>query len=220
MAENPSRGRGAQPWGAYAVTVVEVATVVVAVGYVLSGNVGVLIVWEALAAAYLIGGALLVWRQSLHGRTGLRRTGALDTLSWVLPLMASLVGVNAAVLAITIRVPVEAPRGETVFLGVAAAVGIIVSWHLLHTGFAQIYESLQYRDPEQPALEFPRTAHPGLADFLYFAFTIGTSFATSDASVATVRMRWLVLTHSIVSFFYNALVVAVAIQVIQQIASA
>ena len=101
-----------------------------------------------------------------------------------------------------------------------AAIGIILSWHLLHTGFAQVYETLQHRDPEHPALEFPRTTHPGLADFLYFAFTIGTSFATSDATVATVRMRWLVLTHSIVSFFYNALVVAVAIQVIQQIARA
>ncbi|MFN8127151.1 MAG: DUF1345 domain-containing protein [Candidatus Nanopelagicales bacterium] len=74
--------------------------------------------------------------------------------------------------------------------------------------------------PRQPGLEFPRTDTPGLADYLYFAFTVGTSFATSGTSVTTVRMRWLVLLHSVVSFFYNALVVAVAIQIIQQIAGA
>ena len=195
--ERTSR-EGTHRWGDYLVTAAELVTVLVAVGYVLSGSVVVLIVWEALATAYLLSGSILTWRRSITGRHGGRRSGTLDTLSWVLPLMASLVGVNAAVLAI----------------------GIILSWHLLHTGFAQVYESLQHRDPEHPALEFPRTTHPGLADFLYFAFTIGTSFATSDATVATVRMRWLVLTHSIVSFFYNALVVAVAIQVIQQIARA
>ena len=218
-AERPTR-EGTHRWADYLVTAAELVTVLVAVGYVLSGSVVVLIVWEALATAYLLTGSVLTWRRSITGRDGSRRSGTLDTLSWVLPLMASLVGVNAAVLAITIRVPAEAPRGETVFLGVAAAIGIILSWHLLHTGFAQVYETLQHRDPEHPALEFPRTTHPGLADFLYFAFTIGTSFATSDATVATVRMRWLVLTHSIVSFFYNSLVVAVAIQVIQQIARA
>lgn len=47
-----------------------------------------------------------------------------------------------------------------------------------------------------------------------FSFTMGTSFATS---VRTPPIRRIVLVHSVVAFFFNALVVAVAIQVLQDI---
>lgn len=43
---------------------------------------------------------------------------------------------------------------------------------------------------------------------------MGTSFATS---VRTPPIRRIVLVHSVVAFFFNALVVAVAIQVLQDI---
>ena len=211
-----SRNRGAD----YLVTALEALTALVALVYVVSGDVVMLIVWEAIAAGYLLGGLALTWYRSVHGRQTPPRTGVLDALSWIFPLVASLVGVNAALLAITVRAPVDGSRAGYTFTGVVAAVGIILSWQLLHTGFAQIYESMQHRHPRQPGLEFPRTDTPGLADYLYFAFTVGTSFATSDTSVTTVRTRWVVLLHSVVSFFYNALVVAVAIQIIQQIAGA
>jgi len=216
-AERPrDRNRGVD----YLVTALEALTALAALAYVASGDVMMLIVWEAIAAGYLLGGLALTWYRSVRGQQVPPRTGVLDALSWIFPLVASLVGVNAALLAITVRAPIDGTRAGYTFTGVVAAVGIILSWHLLHTGFAQIYESMQHRDPQQPGLEFPRTTTPGLADYLYFAFTVGTSFATSDTSVTTVGMRWLVLLHSVVSFFYNALVVAVAIQIIQQIAGA
>lgn len=216
-AERPrDRNRGVD----YLVTALEALTALAALAYVASGDVMMLIVWEAIAAGYLLGGLALTWYRSVRGQQAPPRTGVLDALSWIFPLVASLVGVNAALLAITVRAPIDGTRAGYTFTGVVAAVGIILSWHLLHTGFAQIYESMQHRDPQQPGLEFPRTTTPGLADYLYFAFTVGTSFATSDTSVTTVGMRWLVLLHSVVSFFYNALVVAVAIQIIQQIAGA
>ncbi len=217
---NAERPRGRNRGVDYLVTGLEALTALAALAYVASGDVVMLIVWEAIAAGYLLGGLALTWYRSVRGQQVPPRTGVLDALSWIFPLVASLVGVNAALLAITVRAPIDGTRAGYTFTGVVAAVGIILSWHLLHTGFAQIYESMQHRDPQQPGLEFPRTTTPGLADYLYFAFTVGTSFATSDTSVTTVRMRWLVLLHSVVSFFYNALVVAVAIQIIQQIAGA
>ena len=97
--------------------------------------------------------------------------------------------------------------------------GIILSWHLFHIGFAQIYENSQDRVPGEPCLVFPTQPSPTFIDFLYFSFTIGTSFATSDTTVRTGRMRWTVMLHSVLSFFYNALVVAIAFQVLQRLAS-
>ena len=56
---------------------------------------------------------------------------------------------------------------------------------------------------------------PTLSDFLYLAFTVGTSFAVSGATIASREVRRVVLVHSVTSFFYNALLIAIAIQVIQ-----
>jgi uncharacterized membrane protein len=61
---------------------------------------------------------------------------------------------------------------------------------------------------------FPDCPHPALVDFLYFSFTVGVSFAVSDVEVRSRALRWHVMVHSILSFFYNAIVLAVAINII------
>jgi uncharacterized membrane protein len=40
------------------------------------------------------------------------------------------------------------------------------------------------------------------------------SFASSDVEVHGRALRWHVLVHSVISFFYNAVVLAVAVSVI------
>ncbi|MEW9870702.1 DUF1345 domain-containing protein [Arthrobacter sp. HS15c] len=202
----------------YLTTVIESVIIVVSVAYVLTGSLPALIVWESIAAMYLLIGFLYTRRRSLTGHEGSGRTGVLDTLSWVLPLAASLVGISSAIHVLVVRALNETAQGQGIVLALAASLAIIISWHLLHTGFAQIYETSLARRSDEPGLTFPANPAPGFADFLYFSFTIGTSFATSDVTVNTSRMRWTVLVHSITSFFYNALVVAVAFQVLQQLA--
>ena len=90
-----------------------------------------------------------------------------------------------------------------------------MSWHLLHVGFAQVHEAVYHRGGGRRGLAFPGTAEPTSVEFVYFAFTIGTAFATSDVDVTTTPARWAVTVHSVVSFLFNALVVAVAYQVLQ-----
>ena len=176
MNTAPRRSRNRRP--DYLVTALGALTPLVAPVSYVSRALVMLAVWEAIAAGYLLGGLALTCYRSVHGRQTPPRTGVLDALSWIFPLVASLVGVSAALLAITVRAPVDGSRAGYTFTGVVAAVGIILSWQLLHTGFAQIYESMQHRHPRQPGLEFPRTDTPGLADYLYLAFTVGPSFAT------------------------------------------
>jgi uncharacterized membrane protein len=61
-------------------------------------------------------------------------------------------------------------------------------------------------------LHFPEALKsPAYLDFLYFAFTIAVSFAVSDVIVTRREVRWQVTVHSVVSFFYNAAVIALAI---------
>lgn len=133
----------------------------------------------------------------------------------MLPLGSSVVGIYSAVLVLSGYGSVDDPNA--VLIAAAGSVGIILSWLLLHVGFAQVYDSSYASDPDGPNIAFPKRTVPFFSDFLYFSFTIGTAFATSDARVETSRSRWIVMMHSVVSFLYNALVVAVAFQILQQI---
>ncbi|HCH72874.1 MAG TPA: DUF1345 domain-containing protein, partial [Ochrobactrum sp.] len=50
-------------------------------------------------------------------------------------------------------------------------------------------------------------------DFAYFAYVIGMTAQTSDTSVTTPAMRRITLLHSIVSFFFNTVLVAASVNV-------
>jgi uncharacterized membrane protein len=223
VAERKSRqtsvaeGRDRNGVVGYLVTGVEVLLLMTSAAYVVTAGTALLFAWEAFAAVYLIGIFTVARRTSLdESSASIRdRVGALDTLSWVLPLGSSVVGISSAVLVLSGYGSGDDPN--TVLIAAAGSVGIILSWLLLHIGFAQVYESSYESDPDGPNIAFPKRTVPFFSDFLYFSFTIGTAFATSDARVETSRSRWIVMWHSIVSFLYNALVVAVAFQILQQI---
>jgi uncharacterized membrane protein len=90
--------------------------------------------------------------------------------------------------------------------------GVIAAWGVLNTSYALYYTSRYYRSDESfGGLAFPGEQNLRLLDFAYFAFTIGTSFAVSDVEVTDPKMRRSVLGHQILSFFYNAAILTLAI---------
>ncbi|MGN6583395.1 MAG: DUF1345 domain-containing protein [Rhizobiaceae bacterium] len=62
-------------------------------------------------------------------------------------------------------------------------------------------------------LEFPGKTQPSGWDFLYFATIIGMTAQTADTGISTTPMRRAVLLHSVVSFFFNTVIVAAAVNV-------
>ena len=88
----------------------------------------------------------------------------------------------------------------------------VLGWSLLHMGYARHYERLDHLYGS--AIEFPGTKDAELTDYMYFAITIGTTFATSDVNVVSRRLRWTVATHSVLAFFYNAIVMAIAFKIL------
>ena len=63
------------------------------------------------------------------------------------------------------------------------------------------------------ALNFRARPSRGGANFVYQSFVIGCTFATSDVNVASARMRRIVVIQGVVSFFFNTLVLALAINI-------
>jgi uncharacterized membrane protein len=173
---------------------------------------GFLLCWDALALAYLIVGTIRIrrlakrepqvdmalprWSAALYGR----RFGFLITVS------ASLTGLGAALDVLTGSNPSDL---RTVVNGLAV-LAVACAFILLQVGYAHFYQAWD-RSPEGPGLRFPRTEHPDTVDYLYFAVNLGVSFAVSDVEVFRRPLRWHVMVHSVVSFFYNAVVLAIAI---------
>ena len=60
-------------------------------------------------------------------------------------------------------------------------------------------------------LDFPGKSPPNGPDFLYFGATVGMTAQTADVAITSSKMRRAVLMHAIVSFFFNAIIVAAAV---------
>ncbi|WP_136034701.1 DUF1345 domain-containing protein [Microbacterium sp. PF5] len=196
----------------------ETAIILASLAYVITGQLAALIAWEAVALIYLTIGGVLVWRMpARQSRADRRAAGENRRWAWVVPLLSSVTGAYSAVLALIARNEAQVVAEVSSF-AVAAIVGVVLSWLLLQVGFANIYRYTALEAQEQQ-MAFPGTMSPAPIDFLYFAFTIGTTFATSDVNVLSSRVRRVVLVHGVVAFFYNALVIAIAIQVLQFVLS-
>ena len=63
-------------------------------------------------------------------------------------------------------------------------------------------------------LDFPGDNEPGGYDFLYFSYVIGMTAQTSDTAITSTEMRKVNLVHAIVSYVFNTVLVAAAVNVI------
>ena len=93
---------------------------------------------------------------------------------------------------------------------------LALAWLFANTVYAFHYAHLVYSKPEMGCvgLEFPRTTHPVYWDFVYFAFTCGMAFATSDVTVTETHMRRIVAIHCLAAFAFNIGVIAFTINVL------
>jgi uncharacterized membrane protein len=95
-------------------------------------------------------------------------------------------------------------------------VAIAGAWAATHTAYTLRYAHLHYRDRGNPegGVRFPDETAPSYLDFAYFAFTIGMCFQVSDAAVTSREFRGAVLMHAVLSFAYNTVILAVAINLL------
>jgi uncharacterized membrane protein len=93
---------------------------------------------------------------------------------------------------------------------------LALAWLFANTVYAFHYAHLVYNKPEVGCvgLEFPRTTHPVYWDFVYFSFTCGMAFATSDVVITESHMRKIVTIHCLAAFAFNIGVIAFTINVL------
>jgi uncharacterized membrane protein len=95
-----------------------------------------------------------------------------------------------------------------------------LGWFMLHTIAALHYAHLYYArtasgclSRDTGGLKFPGTDEPHPWDFIYHSFVIGMTTQVSDVMVLTTPMRQLTLAQAIISFFFNTVLIALAVNV-------
>ena len=81
------------------------------------------------------------------------------------------------------------------------------SVYALHYAHAY-YDSNDAKGGDCGGLDFPGDEEPDYADFLYFSFTLGMTFQTSDVAISAARIRPVVLLHTFAGFVFNLGVIA------------
>jgi len=170
--------------------------------------------WDAAGITLLV---LAWWRIWHEASVDTRRNAAAEdpgrTLVWLLVLLASTISLFAA--GFVMRRAHSITSNDTTFCLLLALclVTVVSAWALTHTAYALRYAHLYYRDDDdgEGGLEFPGKIDPDGFDFAYFSFTLGMCFQVSDVCVTSRPIRRAVLSHALLSFLYNTVVLALAL---------
>jgi uncharacterized membrane protein len=145
-----------------------------------------------------------------------RRASSLDpgrTVVWLLVLSSSTASLFSA--AVLMRHAKTLGGGEETLLVALALCAVVTAWLLTHTSYTLRYAHLYYRECDGiGGLEFPGGTPPCDFDFAYFGFTVGMCFQVSDVVVTSPTIRRTVLGHSLLSFVYNTVIVALALNLV------
>jgi uncharacterized membrane protein len=95
-------------------------------------------------------------------------------------------------------------------------VTLILAWLFGNTVYALHYAHMAYVDPPTgcEGFRFPGTPEPVYWDFVYFAFTCGMAFATSDVEVTNQSIRKVVTFHCLAAFAFNIGVLAFTVNLL------
>ena len=178
----------------------------------------IMLSWDVFSLCLLLLYWLIFYTTS---PTHIRKLAATEDTSRVVIFIVTLISASASMLAVILLLTTkhESPDVKVLHLIVAIA-GMSLSWSLVHTVFAVRYAHLYYADhktkPETHAggLDFPDEPKPDFVDFAYFSFVLGMTFQVSDVSITSKKIRRMVLWHSLISFGYNAVIIALTINVI------
>ena len=132
-----------------------------------------------------------------------------DEGKWTV-LMLSL-GV-AAVVLFALSHELHAAKDKSLGDIALASSTIFLAWLFVAVIFAQQYAHSFYMKAGQ--LAFPGTETPDYLDFTYFSIVISMCCQTSDVVITSSAFRRLVMLHSIVSFFFNVIIIAITVNVV------
>ena len=174
--------------------------------------------WSVGVAVYL---ALAWWLcQRFNAKRTRERAQAQDEPSVVLFLLMLLAAMACVAAIVVVMQQGKGLASTERSLHIAlSVVALIASWLFIQTIFAFRYAHRYYQEeknsePGGPGLQFPGGQDPDYFDFPYYDHVVGMTSQVSDVQVTSREMRRLTLVHSVLSFGFNMLVLALSINVV------
>jgi uncharacterized membrane protein len=139
-----------------------------------------------------------------------------ERASVILALVVAAAGASLLALAFLLPKAQGAGPFEATLRVALAGLTVLGSWLLTHTMFTMHYAHGYYGGegevtPERGGLDFPGHEAPDYWDFLYFSLVVGMTCQVSDVQVTSRAMRRLVLIHGVLSFLFNTVILALAV---------
>jgi uncharacterized membrane protein len=175
--------------------------------------------WVAGVAIFLaLTAAVMIGASPERVRARVRQ---LDPRGWVvLAIIVAAASISLLALGLTLQKAAGETAAALALRLVVTGLTVVASWTLTHTIFALHYAHHFYGDVDGPStadrggVAFPGTDLPDYWDFLYFSFVVGMTCQVSDVQVTSRAMRRLTLMHGVLSFFFNTIVLALAVNLL------
>lgn len=172
---------------------------------------GVMAAFDAAAIVFLIALTTLLKR----GEAGQMRKAAQANDA----NRAVLLGFSGVVLAVILVAVAKELQGKNDSLAIALAiVTLVLAWLFANTIYALHYAHLFYMEQDGKdagGIDFPGDDdEPDYWDFLYFSYTLGMTFQTSDVEITSGHVRRVVIGQCLAAFVFNLGVLAFSINVL------
>jgi uncharacterized membrane protein len=210
MAKAPTIGNKIAPWRFLMFLAVLIVGTVPAGSWLGSDALGIIGAFDLAAALFLIScwGIL-----AISDPAEIERIARLNDANRT--FLLAVTGIVIAVLLIAVGAETVG-RHPDVMTRTLIIVTLIIAWLFSNTVYALHYAHMAYVQPPSgcAGFRFPGTSEPVYWDFVYFAFTCGMAFATSDVEITDQRIRRVVAFHCLAAFAFNIGVLAFTVNLL------
>lgn len=130
----------------------------------------------------------------------------------VVLIVASLASLGGVALLL-----IASAHSEDLVAGLLGVASVAASWITVHTVYTLGYAAAYYGG-SPGGVDFNQEAPPAYLDFAYLGFTLGMTYQVSDTSISDPVIRRMVLRHSLLSYVLGAVVLAVTINLVGNLA--
>jgi uncharacterized membrane protein len=172
-------------------------------GWIVAAVVGLAWVWTT------------IWPQDHVGTKRLAEQEGRSHSTDTAVLVACIVSLAAVVVALVrVRSAQDVATTAAVILSVVA---VVLSWCLMNTVFALKYARLYYVD-EDGGIDFKQEQPPSYSDFAFVAFGMGMSYSPPETEFDNTHIRRVALGHTLLSYVMGTAILAVAVNLVANLA--
>lgn len=139
-------------------------------------------------------------------------------------LLLAIIGAVSLVVLVAVFSELQDKGGPRAMAMALVIATLALAWMFSNMAYALHYAHIFYvradtdgdgqGDDDARGFDFPGTEEPAYWDFVYFSFTLGMTFQTSDVAMTTTGVRRVATLHCLAAFVFNLGVLAFTINVL------